>query len=222
MASPDASPHAASARPQPVERFKPTSGQALGWCGLAIAAFALVYVVWTVHTTTGLRIGLAAIFFGTVIWTTQLRPRATAYPRHVVLKNAVRDNHVPLAAVDEVSIGQTLSLWVGEQRYACIGIGNSIRSDLKERRRRATDEADIGRSRFSELRAKADRANLDERAMSYQTFVVTRLEELVETAKRELRELGHEPGEPRRTTAWPEVALLSVSGVAFVMSLFLA
>ena len=66
MASPDASPHAASARPQPVERFKPTSGQALGWCGLAIAAFALVYVVWTVHTTTGLRIGLAAIFFGTV------------------------------------------------------------------------------------------------------------------------------------------------------------
>lgn len=221
MTGPDVSPDAASARPQPVERFKPTSGQVLGWFGLAFAVLALLYVVWTVHTATGLRIGLGAVFFGAVIWVTQLRPRATAYPRHVVLRNAVRDHHVPLAAVDEVSIGQTLSLWVGDQRYSCIGIGNSIRNDLKERRRRAVDEADIGRSRFSELRAKADRANLDERAMSYQTFVVTRLEELVEAAKRELREHGQQPGEPRRTTAWPEVALLVVSGLAFAASLFL-
>ena len=220
MTGPDVSPDAASARPRPVERFKPTSGQALGWFGLAFAALALVYVVWTVHTTTGVTIALGAVFFGTLIWVTQVRPRATAYQRHVVLKNAVRDHHVPLAAVDEVTIGQTLSLWVGDERYSCIGIGNSIRGDIKERRRRATDEADVGRSRFSELRAKADRANLDERAMSYQTFVVTRLEELVEAAKRELRELGHQPGTPRHTTAWPEVALLAVSGLAFVVSLF--
>ena len=220
MTSSDSAARAASPSPQPVERFKPTSGQLLGWFGLAFAAFALGYVVWTVHSVTGVRIALGAVFFGTVIWVTQMRPRVTAYPRHVVLKNAVRDHHVPLAAVDEVAIGQTLSLWVGDERYSCIGIGNSLRTDMKERRRRAVDEADVGRSRFSELRAKADRANLDERAVSYQTFVVTRLEELVEQAKREARKHGHEPGAARRVTAWPEVVLLAVSGLAFLVSLF--
>ena len=52
----------------------------------------------------------------------------------------------------------------------------------------------------------------------YQTFVVTRLEELVESAKREHRETGRAPGEPRRITAWPEVAVLVVSGLAFLGS----
>jgi hypothetical protein len=212
---------ASSARPQPVERFKPTSGQVLGYVGLACAVFALGYVAWTVHNLTGLRIGLGAVLFGAVVWVTQLRPRATAYPHHVLLKNAVRDAHVPLAAVDEVSIGQTLSLWVGESRYTCIGIGNSIRNDVKSRRRAALDEADIGTSRFSELRRKADLAGLDERAMSYQTFVVTRLEELVDQAKREHARTDQQPGRARWTTAWPELAVLVLSGVAFVVSLFL-
>ena len=221
MSGSEAGAATSAQRPQPVERFKPTSGQALGWFGLVFVTIALVYVLFAVHTVTGLRIGLGAVFFGAVIWVTQMRPRATAYPWHVVLKNAVRDHHVPLAAVDEVAMGQTLSLWVGDQRYSCIGIGNSIRNDIKERRRRAVDEADIGRSRFSELRAKAERANLDERAMSYQTFVVTRLEELVESAKREHRETGRAPGDPQRITAWPEVAVLVVSGLAFLGSLLL-
>lgn len=212
---------APSARPRPVERFKPTSGQALGYVGLTAAVLALGYVVWTVHTVTGLRIGLGAVFFGAVVWMTQVRPRATAYPRHVVLKNAVRDAHVPLAAVDEVALGQTLSLWVGDDRYTCIGIGNSIRQDLKTKRRAALDDADIGSSRLSELRRKADRANLDERAMSYQTFVVTRLEELVDQAKREHARAGRDPGEPRHVTAWPEVVLLVTSGLAFVASFLL-
>ena len=212
---------ARSARPQPVERFKPTSGQALGYVGLACAVFALGYVVWTVHSGTGLRIGLGAVFFGALIWVTQVRPRATVYPDHVLLKNAVRDAHVPLAAVDEVAMGQTLSLWVGDARYTCIGIGNSVRNDVRSRRRAALDEAELGTSRFSELRRKADMANLDERAMSYQTFVVTRLEELVDQARREHAGTQLPPGRAHWTTAWPEVTVLTVAGVAFVAALLL-
>lgn len=212
---------ASSARPRPVERFKPTSGQMLGYAGIGLSLFALGYVVWTVHTMTGLRIGLGAVFFGAVVWVTQVRPRATAYTHHVVLKNAVRDAHVPLAAVDEVGISQLLSLWVGERRFSCIGIGSSIRADLKSRRRAALDEADIGTSRFSELRRKADMANLDERAMTYQTFVVTRLEELIEASKKEHARTGRTPDEPHWQVAWPEVALITVSGIAFVVTLAL-
>ena len=199
---------------QPVERFKPTGGQFLGYVGLAAAAVAVGYVALYVHTVTGLQIALGALFLGAVVWVTQVRPRATAYPRHVVLKNSLRDAHVPLALVDEVSIGQTLNVWVGDQRYICIGIGQSFREDLRARRRK---ENVSGGSRLTQLTLMAERASTDERAMSYQTFVVTRLEELVEQAK---KEPGDRPHGPRYVVAWPEVAVLAVTGLAFLVSFF--
>lgn len=209
-----ATPETSSDRPRPVERFKPTGGQFLGYAGLAAAALAVGYVLLNVHTMTGLRIVLGALFFGVVTWVTQVRPRATAYPRHVVLKNSVRDAHVPLALVDEVAMGQTLNLWVGDERYVCIGIGQTIREDLRARRRK--QDVTGGGSRLTQLSLMAERASTDERAMSYQTFVVTRLEELVEKAK---REPGAAPGAARHVVAWPEVAALVVTGLAFVVSL---
>ncbi len=201
---------------RPVERFKPTSGFMLGYAGLAAAAVALGYVVWTVHSVAGLRIGLGAVFFGLVVWVTQVRPRAAAYPGHVVLKNVVRDAHVPLVEIDEVALGQTLNIWVGEQRYVCIGIGNSFREDIRTRRRR---EQSLGTSRMTELTLRAERANNDERAVSYQNFVVTRLEELIDEAKR--ADEPHPAPEAGHRIAWPEVTALAVTGLAFAGSLFL-
>jgi hypothetical protein len=204
-------------RQRPVERFKPTSGMILGYVGVSAAVFTVGYVAWTVHTVTGLQVALGAAFFGVVVWTTQLRPRATAYPRHVVLKNSLRDAHVPLASVDEVAIGQTLTLWVGDRRFVCIGIGNSFREEIRSRRRQ---EQSLGTSRMGELTIRAERANNDERAMSYQTFVVTRLEELVAQAKKEAQ--PGEPDRPPRTVlAWPEVAGLVLTGAAFLVAFFL-
>jgi len=49
---------------------------------------------------------------------------------------------------------------------------------------------------------------------------VTRLEELVEQSKREHARLQTEPPAPHRQVAWPEVTLLAVSGLAFLVSLF--
>jgi hypothetical protein len=202
---------------RPVERFKPTGGMFVGYAGLAAAALALGYVLLSVHTVTGLRVALGAVFFGAVVWVTQVRPRAAAYPRHVVLKNSVRDAHVPLAAVDEVAMGQTLNLWVGDDRFVCIGIGQSLREDLKTRRRK--QDVTGGGSRLTQLTLMAERASTDERAMSYQTFVVTRLEELVEQAK---REPAAEPLPPARyVVAWPEVTMLVVAGLAFLLGFLL-
>jgi hypothetical protein len=212
-----ATSHPSADPARPVERFKPTGGQFVGYAGLAAAALAIGYVALNVHTPTGLRVALGAAFFGVVVWVTQLRPRATAYPHHVVLKNSVRDAHVPLAAVDEVALGQTLNLWVGDERYVCIGIGQSIREDLKARRRK--QDVTGGGSRLTQLTLMAERASTDERAMSYQTFVVTRLEELVEKAKREPVADPHPPA--RHVVAWPEVVALAVTGLAFLLSFFL-
>ena len=187
-----------TAKAAPVERFKPTTGIFAGWVGLLLVAVGVGYVVVAVHTATGIRVALGLAFFGVVIWVTQLRSRATAYPHTLLLKNSLVDTHVPLRLIDEVSASRTLNVWVGESRYVCIGIGRSLRSML-----RGSDTAG---------------PRLDQSATAYETFVVNRIEELVERAKGE-----SEPVDDlrvRRSYAWPEIVGLALAGAAFLISLF--
>lgn len=206
-----------SAPSKPVERFKPTSGMFLGWAGVACAAVAIVYCALAVHTVTGLRIALGALVFGLVVWITQLRPRATAYPHHLVLKNVLRDTSIPLAAIDEVSVRQTLRVLAGDQRHVCIGIGVPVREELRQRRKNRSQM--LGTSRWGEFIEQAERAAPDQTGMSYQTFVVTRIEELVEQEKKQPRS-GPQRG-VRRVWAWPEIAALAVTVVALLASFLL-
>ena len=208
---------------QVLERFKPTTGIFIGWAGMAVAAFALGYVALTEHTVVGLRIGLGALFAAVVIWVSQLRPRVTAYAQDLHLQGSVRDARVPYVVIDEVTMGQTLNVWVGDQRFVCIGIGKSLGADIRQRAKKANQGSLLGKSRAREFSDKADLAGLDQTAMSYHTFVVTRIEELVDRAKRELRFAGRttEGVEIRRPYAVPEIAALAVTGLAFVASLLL-
>ncbi|HZJ07643.1 MAG TPA: hypothetical protein VFD59_19600 [Nocardioidaceae bacterium] len=182
----------------PVETFKPTTGIFAGWVGLLLVAMGVGYVVVAVHTATGVRVALGLAFFGVVIWVTQLRSRAAAYPHTLVLKNSLVDTHVPLRLIDEVSASRTLNVWVGESRYVCIGIGRSLRSML----------------RGSETAGSRP----DERATTYETFVLNRIEELVERAKGE-RERADDL-RVRRSYAWPEILGLVLAAAAFLISLW--
>ncbi|MGZ4438547.1 MAG: hypothetical protein ACXVW0_08625 [Nocardioides sp.] len=211
-------PRSAS-RPKPVERFAPTSGLFLGWAGLAFAAVAVVWVAFEVHTVTGLRVGLGAAVFALVVWMTQLRPRAAAYPRDLVLRNSVRDTHIPLHAVEEVTVRQSLQVYADGRRHVCIGIGRSAREQLKATRRRRQQTMGFS-SRWQEFKGKAEMAGLDERAMTYATFVETRIDELAEQARKE-QVRDSRPSDVRRTWAWPEVGALAVTTVAFVVACLL-
>lgn len=206
-----------TASTRPVERFKPTSGIFVGYAGLVFVAVVVVYVAVSVHTVTGLRVALGMLFFGVLVWMTQLRSRATAYPDRLLLKNAVRDAVIPLVLIEEVSVRQTLNVWVGERRFICIGIGRSLRSMVKGRKRSPSTLGSGRMHAFSEL---AERAAPDQTAMSYDAFVVTRIEQLVEDAKKEAAKQGTATGDarPRNRYAWPEVAALVVTGAGFVLS----
>ena len=208
---------ATSARP--VERFKPTSGHFVGYAGLAFVAVIVVYVALRAHTVTGLQVALGMLFFGVVIWVTQLRPRATAYPDRLVLKNSLRDAEIPLRLIDDVRVGQVLNVWSGEQRYVCVGIGRPMR-DMVKRRRSSTSPGLLGTSRIHEFAEMAEKAAPDQTAMTYQSFVEVRIDELVEQAKKQASAQPTGVG-PRRPYAWPEIAGLSITGIAFLASLFL-
>ena len=205
-----------------LERFKPTTGVFIGIAGLLVAAFALGYVLINVHSVVGLRIGLGAVFGAAVIWVSQLRPRVTAYTKDLHLKGSVRDARVPYVLIDEVTMAQTLNVRVGEQRFVCIGIGKSLGSDIRQRAKKERHGSLLGASRTREFSEKAEVAAPDQTAMSYHTFVVTRIEELVDQAKRELRRSGGstEGEEVRRPYAVPEIVALALTGLVFVASLF--
>ncbi len=205
-----------------LERFKPTTGMFVGWAGVALAVFAVGYVVLTVHTLVGLRIALAAAFAGVLVWVSQLRPRVTAYTGRLKLQGSVRDTLLPYVLIDEVTMGQTLNVWVGERRYVCIGIGRSLVSDMRQRGKAARQGSLAGKSRSREFSDKAEMAAPDQTARSYHTFVVTRIEELVDQAKRDLaRRGGSAAGQHvRQPYAVPEIAALAVTGLAFVVSLW--
>jgi hypothetical protein len=178
--------------------------------------------VLNVHSMVGLRIGLGAVFGAVVVWVSQLRPRVTAYTKDLHLKGPLRDARVPYVLIDEVTMAQTLNVWVGEQRLVCIGIGKSLGSDVRQRAKKERQGSLLGASRTREFSEKAELAAPDQTAMSYHTFVVTRIEELVDQAKRDLRRSGGntEGEEVRRPYAVPEIVALAVTGLAFLVSLF--
>ncbi len=217
---------AAQGRPggaEPVERFVPTSGRLVGYLSLVVIAGLLVHLALNVHTTTGLRLGTGLLFLGVLVWVTQLRPRATAYPETLHLRNSLRDATVPLALVDEISVRRMLVVWVGPERYVCIGIGTPLRKIVKAKTRGPSSL--LGWDRLEAYTESATPLRPDQTAMSYQDFVETRIAALVEDARRRSQSPGAEARtsdeEPRRTWAWPEIIALAGTGTAFVLSLVL-
>lgn len=197
---------------EPLVRFKPTTGTYVGWAGLALAVGAAVWMAVSVHSVGGLRVGVGAVFMGVVVWVTQVRPRVTAYPSTLLMRGSLRDTWVPYVLIDEVTMGQTLNVWVGRRRYVCIGIGRSIGADTRQKMR-ASGQGLFGTHKLASLGG----APAPQRAMSYHSFVLTRITDLVAAARRH-RDPDHLP-EVRHSFAVPELAALVVSGLAFVVTL---
>jgi hypothetical protein len=207
---------------RPLERFRPTTGAFAGYAGLAIALFAVVYVAVAVHTVVGLRIALAALFGAAVVWVSQLRPRATAYPETLLLRGSLRDTWIPYLRIEEVALGHALNIWADGRRYVCIGIGLSLGTDMRQRAKKQREPSLLSASRAREFSEKAEMAAPDQTAMSYHTFVVTRIEELVEQARKDAARSGEASAPPEVWQAYavPEIVALVVTGVAFVVTLF--
>lgn len=207
----------------PVERFRPTSGRLVGWTGIAIAAGLVVFLALNVHTMAGLRIGLGLVFFAVLVWATQLRPRAAASPHSLHLRNSFRDTTIPLLLIDDAVVRRTLNVWVGDERYICIGIGQPLRAMVKVKTRGPS--ALLGFDRIESYTESSTPPMPDQSAMSYQSFVESRIAVLVEEAKRThlRRHGGTAPAHlrPRHEWAWPELVALAVTGAAFLGSFFL-
>jgi hypothetical protein len=204
---------------EPVERFKPTSGAFVGWSGLALAAGVLLWVVFNEHSVGGLQLGLVAVLAALAIWITQFRPRVTAYPGLLVLYGSLRDTYIPYVAIDELSMGQTLNVWVGRRRYVCIGIGKSLGYEMRQRVRGQGTESLTGGNRNYGFSGQPTTPG-SEHSMSYPVFVLSRLDDLIAASRRNRPPVGERP-EVRQELAVREIAALVVVGVALALSFLL-
>lgn len=184
-----------------VERFRPTSGRLSGILGLAGAAviFVLSVVAWSAGTPLG--VAIAACFAAVLIWAALLRPGLLVTREHLLMRSMVHTDRIPLAAIERVAVGAVFAVFVGGHRYVSPTVGYSARETVRQRRSGTTPTA----------------------TDSYPVFVEERLTHL---AKESRERRGITPGSPeqaelasgvRRTPAWPEIAGLVVTAVAFVV-----
>lgn len=198
---PMATAHPSSGRAEPVEQFQPTSGQVTGYGSLLAIGVLLVYVAVDERTLTGLRVATGGVFFGVLVWLTVLRPRVTAYPDMLHMQNSVRDVLVPLRAIDEITLGRVLSVWVGDERHVCTGIGASLR--------RRTPSA-----------VRPDEPG-GEHHVDHGEYVADRIRTLVHEARRRAGEERATDERPRRVWAVPELVALVGTALAFGLTLVL-
>ncbi len=204
---------------EPLERFKPTTGLLSGYLGLLLAGATLVYALVAVHSLVGVRLGLGAIVAGLLVWVSQLRPRVTAYAEVLKLHGLVRDTFIPYTVIREVAVTQLMHVFVGDTKYVCVGVGNSLSADVRQRakQRRGAMRGATRRHDFDEQSRLAQAGS----GLTYQTFVTTRIEQLVDQAKR----AGTVPddAEGAVVTRWavPEIVAIAVFGTAFAVACLL-
>lgn len=205
---------------EPVERFHATSGRLVGTVSLVVIVVLVAYLAVTEQNAVGLRVGTGLLAFGVLVWVTQLRPRATVYPETLILQNSVRDSHVPLTAIDGVAVGRMLTVWTEEGTYDCIGIGKPLRKMVKAKKRGPSSL--LGWDRLESYTENATPPRPDQSAMEYTDFVEERLVSLVQDARRrDSRDDDAPDPRPWKTWAWPEIAALTVTSLAFAVSLLI-
>ena len=195
-----------------VERFKPTSGQVLGWIGLTLVA--LVVVIGLVDRTHGFPppVVAGALVLGVLDWAAMLKPRVLVVGRWLVLRNMLETTRIPLAAVEEIAVQQVLAVRVGERRFVSPAVGRSLRQALKTRGGPAPTAAAV------EAR---------DATASYPDFVEERIRHLADEARtlegvaRYSAEQDALGAQVRREPALLEIGLLVLTTVAFVVTLLL-
>lgn len=166
-----------------VERFRATNGRVVGFIGLLLVAGVLLLAV--VDGITRAPVGLVpgCLLAALVVWVVLMRPAVRTEDDHLLLRGSLGDHCIPLSSIDQVSVGALLVVLADGRRFTNTAVGRTRRESARD-----------------------DRVGTDLTRRSYGAYVESRLEQLVADA----RAKGLEPGEPRRSWAWPEIAGLAL------------
>lgn len=205
-------------RGEVLERFRPTAGAAVGWAGLGMLGIVVAYCLIEVHSIVGVRVVLGCLVGAVLIWMTQFRPRVTAFDRGLLLHGSVRDTMVPYPSVDDVRMGQTLVVFSGGRRFRCVGIGQPLGREMRQRARSMGNSSQLGVNRSYDFATQAVETEPRPRELTYQDFVMLRISDLL-AQHRDSRSDARPP--VRHAPAVLELVALGVLVAALVVSLLL-
>jgi hypothetical protein len=191
----------------------------VGWFGIAIAAVALVLLLFGDHSISTVRFAFAVAIFGLLVWCYMLRPRVVVDPDEVELRNAFSSWHVPLAEVRRVAVRAVILIYTDERRFHGVAVGRPVRSLRGGRQSKgpAIGIPGLG-ARYADLDQSAPqqaKGNLD--ADGVADFVT---EQILLSADR-ARSAPRDELAPRRSWAWFEVGALALLVVGLVVTLLL-
>jgi hypothetical protein len=189
----------------PEESFRPTSGQVPGWIGLVLVAAVVVFGLADRDRGFPAPVVAGALVLGVLDWAALLRPRVRLEGRWLVLRNMLETVRIPLAAIEEVAVRQVLAVRAGDRRFVSPAVGRSLRRSMRGEKP-ATMPARPGEQPYPDfveerIRHRAEEARAVEGVARYS-------DEQVALA-----------AGVRREPAWPEIGLLALTVVAFVVTL---
>jgi hypothetical protein len=211
-----------------VHRFRPTNGRVTGYLGLAMCALGVVVfaVSGSTHTLVSGLLGCA--FAAVLIWAAMLRPQVYATSTELRMRTLFESVAIPLGSIDTVVVRRYLLVRSGGNKYICPAISRSLRKTVRAEMKwggggggmlaPGLSSADPAGSLQTEVKG--------EHEVDYADFVEEQITTLagsdrarlgIEARSEEEYDLG---AQVRRRPAWLEIAVLTVLGAAFVVSLF--
>jgi len=160
--------------------------------GVAGVIVAAVVAIVTLVESGPAWLVAAALLFGAIVYVSSLRPRAGLTSSELVLRQMFSTEVVPLSSIGTVRVGRMLEVTVGATRYRSAAVGRTLRRSIRPRER-------------DPLKVPAD--YVEDRILAKRADATARADE---------------PGPVTRTWAWPEIVVVAVLAVAFVITLFLA
>ncbi len=107
--------------------FPPNNGVASGWLAVVLGVVGVVWVVTSIRTAVGLRLGIGSLLLIAVAYAFLIRPRIKVVDNVLLLVNPLEEVTMPLSIVDRVLVRSTTNVFVGVKKYHGVAVGRKVR-----------------------------------------------------------------------------------------------
>ena len=211
MADPHPAKDAGSAgRGELIEKFGATPTRLIGTAAIALAALVCVDLARD-GLSAGDMVAVSLVVFGaTALWMILVRPRLTAYKRVLLIHNIASEIELPWQLVEGAEARQTLRVYAKGEVFHAVGIVKTTRQMVQAGRGPLPGSMMGGRTGTPQLRHGPS----DVPSGYFQDQVAERLMQIAHGQ----RAVPGGPDQVVRLWALPEIALLCLSALAFLVS----
>jgi hypothetical protein len=192
--------------------YRPMLSVVTGVVVLVLAAFLLFDTIRRGTGADAWALGAGLVFGSLIVYVASIRPAVVAEPRRLVVKNPLRDIAVPWASIHDLRLRYQLDVLTAEDTYHAWAVPVSARSrssGLLRQRERADVTARMGPS-AGEYAVKSGHQPFARQILDELSLMLTQRKGTRSTDDR-----------VEISWAWPYVAGIAASAIAFVVALLL-